>query len=254
VQEFMVWEERNPVSLLNSLRLARENARTIRETISLEMWQAVNTTWLWLSGGAGRRAFEREEHAFYERLKTSCQLFHGLYHTTMLLDEPYDVMRLGSLLERADHTMRVLLSMYRGPGQGARGEAPGDAARWLAVLRSCSAVEPFVKGTRGALLGRDVAAFLLYDDRFPRAVMHCINRAQVFLDRARGGPGAESGAEAGRAVAALQERLRSRGIEQVLEHGMADELRGMLRGTAAIGDALHRDFFEVSTPAASGEH
>jgi uncharacterized alpha-E superfamily protein len=254
VQEFMVWEERNPVSLVHSMRLARDNARTIRETISLEMWQALNSCWLWLEDGRGRRLYDRERHAFYERVKTACQLFHGLYHTTMLFDEPFDFMRLGSLLERADQTTRILLAMYR-PSQGrGRADAPGDAARWLATLRSCSAIEPFMKRTRGTLIGSAVAGFLLYDERFPRAVLHCTGRAQVFLDRVRGADGSEAMHESARHLGLLVGRLRSARLDMVPDAGLTDELGALLDGIAGVGEAITEDFFDMSLPQASGEH
>jgi uncharacterized alpha-E superfamily protein len=254
VQEFMVWEERNPVSLVHSLRLARDNARTIRETISLEMWQALNSCWLWMEDGRGRRLYDRERHAFYERVKTACQLFHGLYHTTMLFDEPFDFMRLGSLLERADQTARILLAMYR-PSQGrGRADAPGDAARWLATLRSCSAIEPFMKRTRGTLIGSAVAGFLLYDERFPRSVLHCTGRAQVFLDRVRGAEGAGGPHESARRLGILVSRLRSARLDIVPDAGLTDELGALLDGIAGVGEAITEDFFDMSVPHASGEY
>ncbi len=254
VQEFMTWEEENPVSLVRSFHLARDNARTIRETISMEMWQAVNSCWLWMEDGRGRRQYDRERHAFYERVKTACQLFHGLYHTTMLFDEPYDFMRIGSLLERAEQTARILLAMYR-PSQGrGRADAPGDAARWLTTLRACSAVEPFMKRTRGTLIGSAVAGFLLYDDRFPRSVLHCTNRAQVFLDRVRGAGDAGDEHNSARRLVALVRRLRSSRIDMVPDAGLTDELGILLDGIDGVGSAITEDFFSMSLPHASGEY
>src|SRR5262249_41427008 len=122
VQQFMVWDRDNPVSLINSVHWARENARTIRETISLEMWRSLNEFFLRMNGGAGERVFQRERHAFYDQVKESCQLFHGQYHTTMLYDQPYDFMRLGSLLERSDQTLRLLAAMVARVPEGDRGQ------------------------------------------------------------------------------------------------------------------------------------
>jgi uncharacterized alpha-E superfamily protein len=247
VQEFMTWDERNPVSLVSSLHHARDNARTIRETISLEMWQALNSLWLWLTSKEGRKLYERERHLFYERVKAGCQLFHGLYHTTMLFDEPYDFMRIGSLFERADQTMRLLGATWDATATPARRVArPTDAPRWLAALRSLSGVEPFTKRTRGTLVGPTVAAFLLYDDRFPRAVHHCMLRAALFVDRARGGESSEAGARTRAMLEALLTRLRASDIEAVIERGLPLELAELMAELARLSDTLREELFDVT--------
>ncbi|MCU0621565.1 MAG: alpha-E domain-containing protein [Gemmatimonadales bacterium] len=246
VQAFLTWDEANPVSLLASLHRARENARTIRETISLETWQSLNSLWLWLASRDARRLYQRERHAFYERVKAGCQLYHGLYHTTMLFDEPYDFMRLGSLMERADQTIRILRATWRAvEGRRKREDHPTDGARWLAALRACTGVEAFAKRSRGTLVGPVVADFLLHDDRFPRAVLHCLLRAELFLDRARGGEGSEAG-EASRALlSALVARLRGESIETLVARGLPAELELLLAAHAELGAALHHDFFDL---------
>ncbi|HEX5631621.1 MAG TPA: alpha-E domain-containing protein [Gemmatimonadales bacterium] len=244
VQEFMTWAADNPASLVGSLAQARENARTIRETISLEMWQAVNTAWLWLGSREGKRLYERDRHHFYERVKSGCWLFHGLYHTTMLFDEPYDFMRLGSLLERADHTLRLLRATWEATAERARAaDRPTDAPRWLATLRACSGVEPFVKRTRGTLVGSVVAGFLLHDDRFPRAVAHCLKRAELFLDRARGGADAPVGARARAALGDYWGRVHEVDIEA---RDFPAQLTALLDANARLGQVLHEEFFDVT--------
>jgi uncharacterized alpha-E superfamily protein len=247
VQEFMTWDERNPVALVSSLRFARDNARTIRETISLEMFQAINSLWLWLGSREGRRLYERERHLFYERVKTGCQLFHGLYHTTMLFDEPYDFMRIGSLFERADQTMRLLDATWAATATPARRTArPTDAPRWLAALRSLSGVEAFTKRTRGTLVGPTVAAFLLYDDRFPRAVHHCMLRAALFVDRARGGEASEAGTRTRAVLAGLLERLRTSDIDAVIARGLPLEIADLTAGMVQLSEALEEELFDVT--------
>lgn len=247
VQEFLTWDERNPVSIVSSLHFARDNARTIRETISLEMFQAINSLWLWLGSKEGRRLYERERHLFYERVRTGCQLYHGLYHTTMLFDEPYDFMRIGSLLERADQTMRLLDATWAATAMPARRAArPTDAPRWLAALRSLSGVEAFTKRTRGTLVGPTVAAFLLYDDRFPRAVHHCMGRAALFVDRARGGEGSESGVRTQALLAGLLERLGTSDIDAVIARGLPLEIAELTAGMVQLSEALQEELFDVT--------
>jgi uncharacterized alpha-E superfamily protein len=246
VQAFLAWDAANPASLVSSLGRARENARTIRETISLEMWQALNALWLWLGSREARRLWERDRHHFYERVKSGCWHFHGLYHTTMLFDEAYDFMRLGSLLERADHTLRLLGATWEATAARARTpDRPTDAPRWLAALRACSGVEPFAKRTRGTLVGSVVAGFLLHDERFPRAVSHCLMRAELFLDRACGD--AAVGHRARAALRAYWAQVHEVDIEA---RDFPAQVEALLDANARLGQVVQEEFFDAAPTAA----
>jgi uncharacterized alpha-E superfamily protein len=249
VQAFLVWDEANPASLKNSLRWARENARTIRETISVEMWQAVNAFWLWLSGPAGRRLYRRDRHAFYERVKESCQLFQGYFHGTMLYAAPFDFMRLGAMLERADQTLRTLQAMAIRFGAGpitARG--PFDAALVLATLRSCSASESYLTLSRGPLAPASMVGFLLLEPAFPRSVVHCLDRCGHFLDRIRPIEAPEIGRRSAALLDTVLTLLRARTLPDIVRGGLGAELLRTLSSTAAIGDSVNEDFFDAALP------
>jgi uncharacterized alpha-E superfamily protein len=250
VQEFLTWDEENPAALLNSLQWARENARTIRETISVEMWQSLNAFWLWLSGGPGRRLYRGARHAFYERVKEYCQLFQGYYHGTMLYAAAFDFMRLGGLLERTGQTTRILQAMcHRLDSAAGEGTTPADAAFGLATLRSCSASESFLKMNRGPLSGASVAGFLLLEPAFPRSVVHCLDRCAHFLDRIRPIEQPEIGRRSASLLDTVLMLLRARRIQDLIRTGLAAELTTVLNSTAAIGDAIQEDFFEAVLPA-----
>lgn len=220
VQEYLVWDERNPASVLSSLRQARENARTIREAISLEAWTAVNGFWLWLTGGQGRRLYGRDRQAFYDRVRESCDLFLGVAHNTMSHDEPFHFMRLGMLLERAGQTARILDLKYHHLGPTLPDvETPQEAAEWLAILRSCSAAEPFFTRSLAGPTGAAVAEFLLFDRQFPRSVLFCLNRSWHHLQFIRPDETLQIGQESARRLEGLLRRLRSRSLDQVLRTG-----------------------------------
>lgn len=249
VQEYLVWDERCSVSIVRSLRAARANAHTIRETISLEAWASLNTFWLWLRGGQGRRLYGRDRHAFYERVKHACHEFHGVYHDTMLHEEPFDFMQLGMLLERAGQTARLLDVKYHklGPTEKDR-ETPAEAAQWLAILRSCSATEAFFKRQIEGLTGPAVAEFLLLEPAFPRAVLYCLNRAWHFLQRIRPREG-EIGVTSSRRLERLLRRVRAASLEKLLQRGIHRELTNVVNETAGICEAIRTDYFDT-TPAA----
>lgn len=181
-QTYLTWNPDNQSSVFTSLALARENARTIRETISLEMWETINDLWLWLGSRSAKRLFEEDRHAFYQHLKQQCLLFHGVAEATMLHDEPFRFMRLGTTLERTSQTARILDVKHHsmGPGDGEV-ESPSEAAQWLATLRYCSGVEPFFKRELLSFSGRAVAQFLLFDPAFPRSVRYNLERSRNLL-------------------------------------------------------------------------
>lgn len=188
-QNYLTWHPDNPSSVFSSLALARENGRTIRETISLEMWEVLNDLWLWLGSRSAKRSFDEDRHAFYHHLKQQCLLFHGVAEATMLHDEPFRFMRLGTTLERAAQTARVLDVKHHSMGPGDdEVELPSEAAQWLATLRYCSGVEPFFKRELTNFSGRAVAHFLLFDHAFPRSVSCNLERSKnlVRLIRMKG--------------------------------------------------------------------
>lgn len=244
VQDYLVWDESNPVSVANSLHYARENARTIRETLSLEAWAALNRFWLWLQAPETRELYRDERPVFYERIRESCHLFHGVCGDTLLHEEPFEFMRLGMFLERAAQTARILDTKYHSIGPtGEDGETSAEVAEWLAILRSCSAYEPYFKRVDGPLSGRAVAEFLLLDPSFPRSVLHCLLRAWNFLELiGQDRPEAIGRRSAGLLIDLLT-RLRQTSIQQVLEGGLHATLTDVVDQLAVICNAVEEDYF-----------
>jgi uncharacterized alpha-E superfamily protein len=245
VQSYLVWDEENPVSIVSALGWARENARTIRETISLEMWETLNSTWLWLDRRSTRNLYERDRHAFYVSLRDRCHLFHGVAQATMLHEDPFEFMRLGSALERASQTARILDVKHHSIGPGERGvELPAEAAQWLATLRSCAAVEPFYKRPENTLSGAAVARFLLFDRVFPRSVLHNLLRARNFLQLVRppaGGPVGQRAEQLLAATLAHVEQLDPRAQVGVTLHRT---LTRVVAELASVCEAIHAEFFD----------
>jgi uncharacterized alpha-E superfamily protein len=252
VQAYLTWSEDNPSSLHSSLRFARENARTIRETISLEMWEVLNDLWVWMNDRAARRMYRSDRHAFYLRLRNQCLLFHGAAHATMLHEDPFEFMRLGTALERAGQTARVLDIKHHSIGPtDAREESPAEGAQWIATLRYCSGAEPFVKRESQILSGRTVAEFLLFDRSFARSVLHNLIRARNFLGLVRP-PGRDSslGATTDAYLVETLGELEALDIDRVLERGLHEVLTGIVEATARICESVRREFFD---PAISHE-
>jgi uncharacterized alpha-E superfamily protein len=245
VQEYLTWDPRHPISIVSSLRLARENARMIREVISVEMWESINGFWQWLGGGAGRRAYRQNRDEFYRRVRDWPHAFYGLAHSTLVHGEPFDFMRLGMLLERAGQTTRILDVKHHlaGPTREAEPETALEHASWLALLNSCSAAEAYLKLRRDEPTGRDVVAFLLLEDSFPRSVTHCVARAWNFIKRIRAAHGTETGAVSARRIDALRQRLQATTIDIVLEEGLHGHLTRLIDELAEICQAVDREYF-----------
>jgi uncharacterized alpha-E superfamily protein len=244
VQEYLTWSEDNPASIVSSVHWARENARTIREVISLEMWQTLNAFWHWLGNGQGRRLYRRDPEAFYRHVREQSALFQGTAQQTMLHDAAFDFMRLGMLLERAGWTARILDVKHHlaGAHHDESVDSPLEAAHAIALLRSCSATDPFFRQEHAAPTGQRVVAFLLKADRFPRSVQHCLDRAWRFMRRVKP-DGGVTGTESAALLGALLGEVQSRTPEQFFELGLHDQLTQIIDRTAGVCEAIHRDYF-----------
>ncbi|MCA9563591.1 MAG: alpha-E domain-containing protein [Myxococcales bacterium] len=175
VQDFLIWDRENPVSVASSIWWARENARMVRETVSLEVWESINSFWLWIKSDAARQVFDRDIREFLGMLKANVQLIRGVSEDTLSHDEPFDFMALGRWLERANQTARILDSRYHALGPSAYSDE-AEYAQSLTLLRSLGAIEVYMR-RGGRQNGRDMADFLVTDAAFPRSVMFSLSAA-----------------------------------------------------------------------------
>ena len=181
VQRYLARDGKNPVSLTRSIGAARENARSIREVISLEVWHAVNELHVFLGSDEAAGMFEGDRDDLYGRVQRSTQLCLGLLRSTMLHDAPLDFIWLGVLLERVGQTARMLDVQYHALIAEGAPHAVLETALWLSLLRACSGFEAFMKRNRGKVTGASVAAFLVLEPRFPRSVTYCVTSARERL-------------------------------------------------------------------------
>jgi uncharacterized alpha-E superfamily protein len=251
IQEFLTWSEQNPVSILRSAHAARENARTIRETLSLEAWEAINRCWLWLQDGPGRRLYRRDRESFYETVRQEALLFRGVCQETMPHDRPFDFLRLGTSLERAGQIARTLDVKYHQMAPIHRAEAyegSDQLTLWLALLRCEGCSEAFFK--RGhPLEGKFVVAFMILDPDHPRTILYNVERCRNFLHRIR--PPKTGSYSSSKLALDLCAELRHVTVDDVLARGVGRFLASLIGGLDLVGDAVRRDFFYA--PAAEDE-
>jgi uncharacterized alpha-E superfamily protein len=241
VEHYLTWDVDQPSSLWSAVCGARENARTVREIMSLEAWEAVNDLWLWMRGRESRRLYQRNRSAFYEHLVQSTVLFHGVAYGTMLHAEPFSFMKLGRAVERVGQTARIL--DMQSEDRVAPSEAAVDAAGWLATLRSCCAFDPFFRSAH-PLSWRAVTRFLLFNREFPRAVLYGLDEVRVLLGALR----RDDPLGLPRRSRAVLERLRGEllqmDVTDVERHGLHQTLTWIVREVAHLCDAIHDDYLD----------
>jgi uncharacterized alpha-E superfamily protein len=243
VQRFMVWQEDNPSSIHTAVTAARENARAIREVVSIECWEAINELYLWIRSDEAKAEYARHRYGFYRRIRQSIQLCLGLFRSTMLHDAPLDFIWVGVLLERTGQTARVLDVHHHAFSQLPNGHQVVETSLWLSLLRACSGFEPFMKRHQGRVTGDAVAAFLLFEQEFPRSVKYCLKSAHKYLVEFHapgtpGLPGAETVAHSNRLLERLQpSALSAPGatVHELLTH-VVDE-------TGKLCEILSTEFF-----------
>jgi len=203
VQGYMTWSEENFTSIARGVAGARENARSIREVVSLEVWEAINELHLWSSSETATSLYAQHREVFYQQVRRSTQLTLGLLRSTMLHDDALDFIWLGVLLERTSQTARILDVHHHAFATASAGDSQPHAvlevSLWLSLLRACYGFESFMKSHRGQVTAESVAAFLLWESRFPRSVRHCLRRVRERLAHIR----PEGGLEPLRAQARL---------------------------------------------------
>ncbi len=181
VQRFMVWADDNGASLRSTLRAARWNARSIREVLSLETWEAVNELHLWSEGSTAQTVYANHRDQFYHHVRRGTQLVLGLMRSTMLHDEPLDFIWLGVLLERINQTARMLDVHHYTFTLASRNATTGgeiiETALWLSLLRALSGSEAYLKRSAGRVSSDAVARFLVSEPAFPRSIAYCVHSA-----------------------------------------------------------------------------
>ncbi len=211
----------NPSSIYSTVRSARENARAERVGITTEMWEALNSTWLEISNLTAARLASRGYRNFFDWIKERSHLFRGATLATMLRDERYHFLRLGTFLERADSTARILDVKYHIllPDTEDVGSAI-DHFQWGALLRSVSAYRNYHHAYKQVITPINVADLMIFNDAFPRSLHSCHDEVATLLnDISR-----PRGSEAARQSGEIHAMLHYGRIETVFKQGLHEYL------------------------------
>lgn len=242
---FFALDADNPASIYSCLGAARTNAHAVRGRITADMWENINATWLEIRGiaeqGLGRYGISR----FCEWVKERSHLFRGATFGTIMRGDPYRFIRLGTFIERADNTLRLLDARYEMLGEDID-EIDGRPARsyyqWSALLRALSSFEAFAEIYRGSPGTRKVSELLLLRPEVPRSLRACMDELNLMLSSLPG----DNGRPAQRLAAELEARLRYTAIKEVLDEGLHAWLTDFILQVRDLGQAIQSSYLEVA--------
>jgi uncharacterized alpha-E superfamily protein len=249
VIDFLTFDAENSNSILSCVRAARENARTIREIISSEMWLALNKFYLMVTAAAeNKSAALANPHEFFTEVKNANHLFNGITAATMTHGEPWHFFHMGRMLERGDKTSRILDVKYFILLRSVQDiGTPFDDIQWAAVLRSASAFEMYRK-RHGRISPRGVVEFLLLDREFPRAINFSLTAARNSLHAISGTPLGTFRYPPEKWLGQLCSDLSYASVDEIVNAGLHEYLDELQTKVNQIGAGVYETFLAFKTP------
>ena len=238
VLDFMVRDPNNPSSILACLTGARENARAVRGTLTTEVWEIQNATWLDMQKRLKSNLLETDPSQFFEWVKYRSHLSRGVTLGTMLKDEAIHFIRLGTFLERADNTARILDVKFHGARDTSKDITQRDFYYWAALLRSVSGFEIYRKVYRDVITPARVAELLMLRGDMPRSLLACMDDVVENLKHIRNDVSADTERFAGK----LHAELKFGHIDDIMKTGLHLTLTEFLENINDLGNRVSRDF------------
>lgn len=243
VIDFLAFDSNNGNSIISCLRIARENARTVREMISSLMWEELNKFFLSVRAAANDQSILESPYEFFNQIILASHLLEGITDGTMSHGEPWHFAHLGRMLERADKTSRILDVKYfiLLPNVGDVGTNI-DTIQWGALLESASALEMYRK-RHGRISPEDVAEFLILDREFPRAMHHCLIESEKSLNAIFGRRDDRVYNTAEQRLGRLRADVNYSQIREIIDGGLHEFIDDFQVKLNAVGAAIHESFF-----------
>lgn len=239
VLSYMIQDMENLSSIMQCLRAARENARAVRGSMTTELWETVNTTWLDAQRQIGQGVLKIAPLEFFEWVKLRSHQSRGVHIGTMMRDEAYHFITLGIIIERADNIARLLDVKFLAADQHDQAlDQVEEFYYWAAILRSLSAFENYRKMYRNVITPERVADLLLLRRRNPRSLVSCMEKIVDLLTKIRNAQSGRTEHEA----RALLAQLRDLEIEEIFEGGVHEFLTNFLARVNDLGVSISRDF------------
>jgi uncharacterized alpha-E superfamily protein len=241
VVDFLLRERANPSSVCSALVAARNNARLVRTALTREVWEAINVCWLTVTDALRKPIELTALPGLLELIKQQCALVRGAMHGTMLRNEIYNFVRVGTFLERSDNTARILDVKYYVllPEVSAVGSSL-DNVQWETILRAASAERSF-RWLHGADTSPiDIASFLILDRRMPRSLAFCYGKLVdnlSWLDSERIEP-----SSACLFAKSVLNRLSAASIQEIFDSGLHEFIVAFIRDNSDLGRLIEKDF------------
>jgi uncharacterized alpha-E superfamily protein len=242
VFEFLAFREDNPSSIVQCVSKARENARTIRDRISREMWEDINGLYHTVSQFNPTDELSAGPHRFCTEVNVGSHRFHGVTEATLPHDEGWDFLRVGWSLERAEMTARLV----DGQGHTPIEQHPVPAAdnyQWMAVLKSVGAFEAYHRQYHSSIEAEKVAEMLILHPLHPRSIRFSMNEVQSSLRGISGSGAGFYANEAERLTGKVLERLRYDTIAEIFDRGLHVYLKELMVMANEIGEDIARNYF-----------
>jgi uncharacterized alpha-E superfamily protein len=237
VTTFAILDASNPSSIHSSLRAARENLRALRASVPNELWESINSTWLKTRALDEAKVRASGVRDFCEWIVERAHLFQGISYGTSLHDDAFHFLLLGTFLERADNTARLLGAKYARLTGADAGPAQAYYA-WGAVLRAVSAFRSYHLVFRDVIEADRVAELLVLRRELPRSLRFCAQQALEHLDHL----GKNRDLECQRIAGELYARLRFARIDHILEGGLIPFLAEIVEQLALLSNQISKDF------------
>jgi uncharacterized alpha-E superfamily protein len=252
VTDFITFRRENPNSILSCLFAARENARMIRDQITAEMWESINELYLFLRSTTAKKVWRSGVHEFFREVKKYIHAFQGLTHATYPRDDAYNFLQIGRYLERADKTTRIIDLKYHIllPRQADIGGAL-DTAQWMAILRSCSALQAFHRLYVESPTPVKVVEFLILNETFPRSLRFCLKELNSCLHRVSETPLDQFTNNAERVCGRMLSHLSYCATDDIFKEGLHEYLDRTQLSLNEIGAALYHTYMYLPPPDAS---
>jgi len=253
--DWLTFNGANPNSILNCVRLARENARAVRGSLSSEVWEQINTTYLQLRETDGDTIRKEGTHLYFRRVRQASARFQGLVDSTMPRDEGWQWIQAGKYLERADATSRLLDVKYYFllPSIEEVG-GPIDNVQWIAVLKSCSSYEAYQRRYVARITPSRVAEFLVLDKSFPRSVRFCFDQMHAALQSV----GAEHGNEREQppeiTASQVRQMLGETTMSGIIQFGLRQYMAGIQDRCVEISGQITQCYFQGALRHGNGNN
>lgn len=241
VVDFLLRDPENPSSVVSVISSARDNARLVRTALTTEVWEAVNETWMTLTDLLSKPVMETELPQVLNTIRQQSALVRGALYGTMLRNDIYDFSRLGTFIERADNTARILNVKYYAllPSINFVGSSL-DNVQWEMILRSVSAHRSFRWLEEGDMNAPAIANFLLLDRRLPRSLAFCMSQVASNLGYLADEYGQRY--DCNDIADRIYARLKGRDIETIFDEGLYEFLTGFIQDNNALGMQIETDF------------